>query len=547
MEWYVTRLTLNSIAMRPLAHATGSMILDVCNGPFGRAVVAYLEERCADWGNYDTVLSVRDYLLERNYTLSLWAYRAIEDVPADQGDVYRIAPDRVCVLFEDPRVRRGAFIAVAGDLNPRCEVVRADVQKRYESGNRIVCEDENLCRIYAPGSAWVYQRIGGERVLDAPGVEQRGDFYADEETRIAVARRLQALVDGVIAIQLANANVIVNPGWSLGSATVSGVASSDPAIPFPIEQCSDALMSVDPSVTDIVHVTAENQSVCLPRRDIDRYWEHDYTGFGSLSMHPIGTAVIRSWYPTYTPCQISFLAAPTVREAGWCRLRTLETFFNIIALDVIAITVAIGRKSIDEGIYQCLMTMFHEQAHRAEMQAGITYGGRWGQNGVGHSVAVGSEHDADSAGMCAANGMLIEDYDRVSRAIRTELDPRVEKAMSFVDIRWMKMVKERFPEFVVRLEGVDPSKQVVYGVIEGSPGTGETLREFLSTLGYAAPIKEYDHATVIVRANVGMWLEDDYRRHQNYYSGSEPRYTDADPEPDPIRAPLRGRRLGTST
>lgn len=543
-EWYVTQSTLDSIASDPLEHATGGMILRVSLGKASPRIVGFLTSRYGDRFPNNVVFGVREHLLNSGMTISYWAFRAREDAPPDQGSVYRISPRKSFVLYEDREITQGVLIATTEDLNPVCVLTNPVPQTTLDTGAIIRCDQENMCDVYATGVRWGYSPELGERVLRDPFSKQIDTVEASEEARIAIAKKLQSLMDAAVSVQLNRANVVVNPGWEVGSATVPDVIGTTTSDPFPDENCKAALLSIDPEISDIVYVTVGNSVVCLPRKDVDKFWSTGYSGFGSIAKHPIGTAVIRSKYPTYSPCDIGLLATRSANDAGWCKFFWNLTYLNVTALNVAAASVAIGRTPREKVVWLYLRTIFHEQAHRAEAQAGEGYVGGWSYDERGHRVAVGSEIDADAIGEAVAHALLIEDGDRTTAAIEKDLTDRIGIALSFPDIRWMRMVLLTHPGYIVKFEGVNPEQGLMYGIIARDFPSPLPLCDEVLAIDDHPEIVPYDHDTVVVLANVGSWLEDDYLRHRGTVFDGVDNSEFPDPMPNAVTAPIRGRERG---
>lgn len=231
-------------------------------------------------------------------------------------------------------------------------------------------------------------------------------------------------------------------------------------------------------------------------------------------------------------------------DTGWYFRRSNATYLNTTAFNVAAASVAIGRTSYDKVVWLYLRTVFHEQAHRAEAQAGECYDGRWDYDEFGRAVAVQSESGADDLGEWVADALLTEDAERVTGAVAADLDARVGIAGEYRDIRWMRTVSARCPGYVVRFEGANPEQGVLYGVIERSVTEDRPLYDEMLSVANHPEIVPYDHDTVIVLAEVGSWLEDDYRRYRPAGLDGGGKSERPDLIPNPVDAPLRGRKRG---
>lgn len=544
-DWYVTRATLDSIASQPLEHASGGLILKIAMGNAERRVAEFLSAQYGHRADGNIITWVRNHLLEQGMVVAYWAFRTPECAPSTQGDVYRVSPRKSFILFEDPNITPGVLIATTDDdLNPRKMRANPTPPETLRTGAVIRCDRGDTCQIYETGIAWGYSPERGERVLTDPFANRLYEVAASDSERIEIARRLQERVNNAVSVQLRWSNVVLNPGFAVGSATVSGTADPDRGTPPPAERCDESLLAFDNSIRDIVHLHTGNQLACLPRRDIERFWVSEYTGFESIARHPVGTAIIRSRYPTYSPCDIGYTASRNVTHSGWYFRRSNATCLNVTAFNVAAASVAIGRTPYNRAVWLYLRTIFHEQAHRAEAQAGEWYDGRWDYDEFGRAVAVQSESGADGLGEWVADALLTEDAERVTGAVAADLDARVGIAGECRDIRWMRTVVASYPGYSVRFEGANPEQGVLYGVIERSVTEDRPLYDEVLSIANHPEIVPYDRDTVIVLVEVGSWLEDDYRRYRpaGLDGGGESERPDL--MPNPVDAPLRGRKRG---
>ena len=266
------------------------MILRVSLGEASPRIVGFLTSRYGDRFPNNVVFGVREHLLNSGMTIRIGRSGA-RRCSTRPGGVYRISPRKSFVLYEDREITQGVLIATTEDLNPVCVLTNPVPQTTLDTGAIIRCDQENMCDVYATGVRWGYSPELGERVLRDPFSKQIDTVEASEEARIAIAKKLQALMDAAVSVQLNRANVVVNPGWEVGSATVPDVIGTTTSDPFPDENCKAALLSIDPEISDIVYVTVGNSVVCLPRK----MWTNSGArvfGFGSIAKHPIGTAVI---------------------------------------------------------------------------------------------------------------------------------------------------------------------------------------------------------------------------------------------------------------